>query len=91
MEFHVEFGRSWQRSRSLEKSPRADRQGKNKKTISKGKIRPCQSLYVAARFGKPKIMLLKDYNGDGEALEFALFDAWTCSDLVTTLIGYSRR
>lgn len=47
--------------------------------------------YVEAPFGKPKIMLLKDYNGDGEALEFALFSAWTCSDLLTTLIGYSRR
>lgn len=41
--------------------------------------------------GKPRILLLKDYNGDGDAAEFALFDAWSCSDLLTTLIGYSRK
>ena len=39
--------------------------------------------------GKPTIMWLKDYNGDGRALEFALFDALACMGLETTLIGYS--
>jgi hypothetical protein len=38
---------------------------------------------------KPTIMALKDYNGDGRALEFALFDALACMGLDTTLIGYS--
>jgi hypothetical protein len=41
--------------------------------------------------GKPTIMWLKDYNGDGKALEFALFDAEACMGLSTTLIGYSER
>lgn len=40
--------------------------------------------------GKPTLMWLKDYNGDGRALEFALFDALACMGLETTLIGYSR-
>lgn len=41
--------------------------------------------------GKPTIMSLKDYNGDGKAWEFALFDAQACMGLATTLIGYSER
>jgi hypothetical protein len=40
--------------------------------------------------GVPVIMLLKDYNGDGRAQEFALFDALACMGLPTTLIGYSE-
>jgi hypothetical protein len=40
---------------------------------------------------KPTIMWLKDYNGDGKALEFALFDALACMGLDTTLIGYSEK
>ena len=40
--------------------------------------------------GKPTIMWLKDYNGDGHAWEFALFDAIACMGLPTTLIGYSE-
>lgn len=40
--------------------------------------------------GKPTIIWLKDYNGDGKALEFALFDALACMGLQTTLIGYSE-
>jgi hypothetical protein len=40
--------------------------------------------------GRPEIMWLRDYNGDGEALEFALFDAPACMGLETTLVGYSR-
>ncbi len=39
---------------------------------------------------KPVILLLKDYNGDGKALEFALFDAPFCMGLETALIGYSE-
>lgn len=41
--------------------------------------------------GKPTIMLLRDFNGDGRAQEFALFDALACMGLQTTLIGYSAR
>jgi hypothetical protein len=41
------------------------------------------------REGKPVIMWLRDYNGDGHALEFALFDALACMGLETALIGYS--
>ena len=40
--------------------------------------------------GQPEIMRLRDYNGDGAAFEFALFDALACSALQTTLIGYSE-
>lgn len=40
--------------------------------------------------GKPTIMWLRDYNGDGHAWEFALFDALFCMGLPTTLIGYSE-
>jgi len=39
---------------------------------------------------KPNIIWLKDYNGDGRALEFALFEAEACMGLQTTLIGYSE-
>lgn len=41
--------------------------------------------------GKPTVMWLKDYNGDGRANEFALFDAQACMGLATALIGYSER
>ena len=41
--------------------------------------------------GKPTIMWLRDYNGDGRSFEFALFDALACMGLQTTLIGYSER
>jgi len=41
--------------------------------------------------GKPAIMWLRDYNGDGKSWEFALFDAQACMGLATTLIGYSER
>lgn len=37
----------------------------------------------------PTILDLRDYNGDGTAAEFALFDAVSCSDMVGTLVGYS--
>jgi hypothetical protein len=41
--------------------------------------------------GKPVLLTLKDYNGDGKAHEFALFDAVACMGLPTTLIGYSEK
>ncbi|HKP38854.1 MAG TPA: hypothetical protein VJT71_18495 [Pyrinomonadaceae bacterium] len=40
---------------------------------------------------KPNLIWLRDYNGDGQALEFAFFDALACMGLQTTLIGYSRK
>jgi hypothetical protein len=40
---------------------------------------------------KPTIMWLKDYNSDGKALEFALFNAQACMGLDTSLIGYSEK
>lgn len=40
---------------------------------------------------KPTIMWLRDYNGDGKALEFVLFDAVACMGLPTALIGYSEK
>ena len=43
------------------------------------------------REGRPTIMWLRDYNGDGRALEFALFDALACMGLETALFGYSER
>ena len=57
-------------------------------------IRKGYYYHVAAQVkrtveAKPTIMLLRDYNGDGKALEFALFDAHACMGLDTTLIGYS--
>jgi len=39
---------------------------------------------------KARVMWLKDYNGDGKALEFALFDSTYCRGVLTTLIGYSE-
>jgi hypothetical protein len=41
--------------------------------------------------GKPKLLDFKDYNSDGKAQEFALFDAVACMGLETTLIGYSEK
>jgi hypothetical protein len=40
---------------------------------------------------KPTIIWLRDYNGDGKALEFAFFDAVACMGLQTALIGYSAK
>lgn len=40
--------------------------------------------------GVPVLMRLRDYNADGRAHEFALFDALACMGLLTTLIGYSE-
>lgn len=41
--------------------------------------------------GKPTVIRLRDYNGDGKAQEFALFDADGCMALSTLLVGYSGR
>jgi hypothetical protein len=41
--------------------------------------------------GKPTVMWLRDYNGDGRAQEFALFDSDGCMALSTLLVGYSER
>lgn len=41
--------------------------------------------------GKPTIISLRDFNGDGRALEFALYDAPACMGLQTALIGYSEK
>ena len=59
-------------------------------------IRKGYYYHVAARVrrtveAKPTIMWLRDYNGDGKALEFALFDAPACMGLQTALIGYSEK
>jgi len=59
-------------------------------------IRKGNYYRVSARVGptveaKPNIIWLKDYNGDGRALEFALFEAEACMGLQTTLIGYSEK
>ncbi|MFL6332310.1 MAG: hypothetical protein ACJ754_03110 [Pyrinomonadaceae bacterium] len=43
------------------------------------------------REGRPTVLWLRDYNGDGRALEFALFDALACMGLETALFGYSER
>ena len=45
----------------------------------------------ASKDAKPTIMWLHDYNGDGKALEFALFNAQACMGLETALFGYSER
>ena len=41
--------------------------------------------------GRPTILRLKDYNGDGRAHEFALYDALACMGLNTALFGYSEK
>jgi hypothetical protein len=41
--------------------------------------------------GRPTILYLKDFNGDGRAHEFALYDAWACMGLGTALFGYSEK
>ena len=46
---------------------------------------------TAGNEGRPTIMRLRDYNGDGEELEFALYDALACMGLQTGLFGYSRK
>src|ERR1019366_8099941 len=47
-------------------------------------------FYAINGEGKPTILTLKDYNGDGIALEFALFEAENCTIVKTSLFGYSE-
>jgi hypothetical protein len=58
-------------------------------------IRPGYYYMVRPAHGrkarKPTILNYKDYNGDGEAAEFVLYDAPFCMGLQTALVGYSRR
>jgi hypothetical protein len=42
------------------------------------------------REGRPTIMWLHDFDGDGRAREFALYDAVACMGLETALFGYSE-
>ena len=43
------------------------------------------------REGRPTILHLRDFNGDGRAHEFALLDALACMGLETALFGYSEK
>ena len=43
------------------------------------------------KYGKPRLLRFRDLNGDGSALEFALFDAQSCSDMYIATFGYSRK
>jgi hypothetical protein len=52
--------------------------------IRKGYYYLVESKASASVEVKPTIMWLKDYNGDGKALEFAIFDAAACMGLGTT-------
>ena len=44
-----------------------------------------------AKEAKPIILALKDFNGDGKAYEFVLYEAEGCMGLETALIGYSEK
>jgi hypothetical protein len=46
---------------------------------------------AAGREGRPTILRLWDFNGDGRAQEFALYNAWACMGLGTALFGYSEK
>lgn len=43
------------------------------------------------REGRPTILHLRDFNGDGRAHEFTLMDALACMGLETALFGYSEK
>lgn len=58
--------------------------------IRKGRYYEVEGQPDKSGESKARILALKDYNGDGKALEFALFDAIACMGLPTTLIGYSE-
>jgi hypothetical protein len=59
--------------------------------IRKGYYYRVPAMVKTGLEAKPNLIWLTDYNGDGKALEFALFDAVACMGLQTTLIGYSGR
>jgi hypothetical protein len=46
---------------------------------------------AVGREGRPTILRLKDFNGDGRAREFALYNAEACMGLGTALFGYSEK
>jgi hypothetical protein len=46
---------------------------------------------AAGREGRPTVLRLWDFNGDGRAQEFALYNAWACMGLGTALFGYSEK
>jgi hypothetical protein len=50
------------------------------------------SIKDGVRMLENPVLYLKDYNGDGRALEFALSSRACCNDLClfTSLVGYSR-
>jgi hypothetical protein len=52
------------------------------------RLGPGGPYHVDQPFGKPTLVWLRDYDGDGLAMEFALFEAASCSALFATLIGY---
>jgi hypothetical protein len=41
--------------------------------------------------GTPKLLDLRDFNGDGLPLEAAFYEAQACMGLLTTLVGYSPK
>ena len=41
--------------------------------------------------GKPHILALRDFNGDGKALEFAFYVKESCNEPLTMVLGYSQR
>jgi len=41
--------------------------------------------------GKPEFLHLEDYNGDGQSLEVALFNAKDCAETQATILGYSAK
>jgi hypothetical protein len=45
----------------------------------------------AKKEGKPRILSLQDFNGDGKPYEFAMYDALACQGLNTALFGYSQK
>jgi len=59
--------------------------------IRKGYYYRVDAITKPTAQAKPTLMWLRDYNGDGKRLEFALFDAQACMGLETTLIGYSEK
>lgn len=46
---------------------------------------------AGGRDRRPTILHMRDFNGDGRAHEFALFDALACMGLETALFGYSEK
>jgi hypothetical protein len=46
---------------------------------------------TSKRASRPTILDFRDFNGDGRALEFALYEKDNCTKVMTRLIGYSPR